>query len=193
MLLEVRGSGHVTVFPPSTHPSDERVEWEGDPDHLPKLEPEDLLSRCGLIAALSVIAMAYPRVPGERDEIALILSGTLVRCSLDDEMVDKLVIEVASIAGDEEAEKRGGKASASRAKIGASDPTWGLPELCSRLKLEDMEGTLRDWLRLKGHATSIDPRPRILVQPGNVPIEVDQAEAALIAAGLGVPCLAVVP
>lgn len=186
MLLEVRANGHQTMFPPSTHPNGEIVGWYDDPHEIPTIDGGELARRCGLLAALSTIAMHYPKVAGERDEICLILTGVLVRCELSDDEVDQLVVTVATVAGDDEAEKRGGKAEASREKIEAGEPAWGLPQLCERLKMQPLESKLREWLRLSGGASGADPRPRILVRAGHTPEEVDQAEAALLAADLGI-------
>jgi hypothetical protein len=186
MLLEVRGNGHQTMFPPSTHPSGEVVGWHDDPHEIPTIDGGELARRCGLLAALSAIAMHYPKVAGERDEICLILTGVLVRCELSDDEVDQLVVAIATVAGDDEAEKRGGKAEASREKVEAGEPAWGLPQLCERLNMQPLEPKLREWLRLSGGASSSDHRPRILVRAGHTPEEVDQAEAALLAADLGI-------
>lgn len=186
MLLEVRGNGHQTMFPPSTHPSGEVVGWHDDPRNIPEIDGGELARRCGLLAALSAISMHYPKVAGERDEICLILTGVLVRCKLSNGEVDKLVVAVATVAGDDEAEKRAGKAESSREKIGSGEPAWGLPQLCERLNMEPLEPKLREWLLLSGGASSGDPRPRILVRAGNTPEEVDQAEAALLAANPGI-------
>lgn len=186
MLLEIRGSGHQTMFPPSTHPSGEKVHWHDDSLSVPQVEAAELLQQCGLIAALSAVTMAYPKGAGERDEVCLILTGVLVRAGLDDQEIDLLVPTVAALAGDDEAEKRGGKAAASRQKIEAGENTWGLPELCKRLGLEDLEPRLRDWLRLGGLSAEVDGLPSIVVRAGHMPGEVDQAEAALLSKGFGI-------
>lgn len=186
MLLEVRGNGHQTMFPPSTHPGGEVVVWHDDPLKVPTIDGGELAKRCGLLAALAAIALHYPKVAGERDEICLILTGVLIRCDLPDDEVDQLVIAVANVAGDDEAEKRSGKAAASRAKIESKEPTWGLPQLCERLGMEALEPKLREWLRLSGGAKGGDLRPRILVRAGHTPEEVDLAEAALLEAKLGI-------
>lgn len=186
MLLEVRGTGHQTMFPPSTHPSGEKIHWHEDSLSVPQVEAAELLQQCGLIAALSTITMAYPKVAGERDEVCLILTGVLIRAGLDDEEIDLLVPTVAALAGDDEAEKRGGKASASRQKIDAGENTWGLPELCKRLGLEDLEPKLRDWLRLGSVSIEVDGLPSIVIRAGHMPSEVDQAEAALLSKSFGI-------
>ncbi|WP_299828315.1 bifunctional DNA primase/polymerase [uncultured Roseobacter sp.] len=186
MLLEVRGNGHQTMFPPSLHPSGEVVTWHDDPSNIPEIDGGELARRCGLLAFLSATAMHYPRVAGERDEVALMISGVLVRCDLPDDQIDTLVVAVAMVAGDEEAEKRGGKAAASREKFEAGEPVWGLPELCKRLGMEGLEQKMREWLRLSGAACGGDNRPRILVRAGYLPEEVDKAESALLKGELGI-------
>ncbi|WP_375687981.1 bifunctional DNA primase/polymerase [Pseudooceanicola sp. LIPI14-2-Ac024] len=188
MLLEVRGDGHQTMFPPSTHPSGEKVQWHIGAISAPLVEPEELLKLCGVIATLSVVSMAYPNIAGERDEIAMMLAGVLVRAGFEDELIDDLIECVATLGGDEEAHKRRGKSSATRARIDAGKGTWGLPELCSRLGIEEAEPAMRKWLGSEGAAKRgvRSDRPVIFIRGGNLPAEVDEAEAALLAAGLGV-------
>lgn len=188
MLLEVRGDGHQTMVPPSVHPSGEQVLWDNDFTTAPELEPEEILLAGGTIAFLSVIAMAYPKVAGQRDEICLILAGVLVPLGYNDEAVDDLTECVARLGGDEEAEKRRGKATTTRARYEEGENTWGLPELCSRLGLEDVENLFRKWLGSKSSNKKKQQggKPVIYLSGGNLPSEVDQAEAALLAGNFGV-------
>ncbi len=191
MLLEVRGTGHQTMFPPSIHPSGEKVQWHKGAGTLPILDGDELIRRCGLIASLSAIALAYPKVAGQRDEVCLILSGVLVRAGLEDDDIDALIPAVATLAGDEESAKRGGRALSTRQKIEADEPVWGLPELCKRLDILDLETKLREWLQLnvdtaKSSVKRSNGKPIILVEQGNLPYEVDKAEEALISGNAGV-------
>lgn len=188
MLLEARGTGHQTMFPPSTHPTGELVQWHAGASSVPQVEPGEFLKLCGVIAVLSVTAMAYPKVAGQRDEVCMMIAGVLVRVGFDDEKIDELIECVASLAGDEEAEKRRGKAAATRVRIDAGEGAWGLPELCSRLEIEEAEPAFRKWLGSKAPSQKSDSsgRPVIFLQGGNLPKEVDEAEEALLAAGLGV-------
>lgn len=188
VLLEIRANGHQTVFPPSVHPSGERVTWSGDPAAIPQITAEELKRQCGLIAFLCMLVAFYPQGAGQRDEICMMLAGVLVRAGLDDDSVNTLTKMVATLAGDEEASKRTGKAEATRTKIEANEPVWGLPQLCERLKLEDMEKTFRGWLGQKDPIAGpkATGRPAILMRGGQLPAEVDQAEEALLKANLGV-------
>jgi hypothetical protein len=188
MLLEVRGPGHQTMFPPSVHPSGELVQWHADATSVPKVEADELLRLSGITAFLSAVAMAYPKVAGQRDEVCMMIAGVLVRAGLDDAMIDELIVCVASLAGDEEAKKRRGKASATRARIDAGQGAWGLPELCSRLGIEAAEPVFRKWLGSENPTMNHTGSglPVIPVRGGNLHVEVDQAEEALLAAGFGV-------
>src|SRR5215211_2585725 len=54
-LVELRSGGQHTVFPPSTHPSGEAIEWdrEGEPA---RLTGEELIGAVGRLAAASLLA-----------------------------------------------------------------------------------------------------------------------------------------
>ncbi len=142
MVLEVRGNGHQTMFPPSTHPTGEVVRWESDTDEVPSYPADELIRRAGICAFLAVVVRFYPRVQGDRDNICMALTGALVNADVADEEIDKAVTMVAEIAGDEEYGKRGGKAAATRAKAEANENIWGLPELCKRLEIGEAENEL---------------------------------------------------
>lgn len=185
MILELRGDGHQTMVPPSLHPSGERVRWHNAPDTTPEIDGDDLERRAGHVAFLAVILKAYPRSAGYRDDACLALTGTLLRAGIDGADVDRWVELVASLAGDEEAAKRGGKAAASKAKLDAQEEVWGLPKLCELLGIEPMEQTFRKWLELGGGGNGTDPNA-IAVWPGEMHIAVDRAEQALLRENVGI-------
>lgn len=185
MVLELRGDGHQTMVPPSLHPSGERVRWHNAPNATPEIDGDDLERRAGQVAFLAVIQKAYPRSAGYRDDVCLALTGTLLRAGIDEADADRWVELVASLAGDEEAEKRGGKAVASKAKLDAREEVWGLPKLCELLGIEPMEQTLRKWLGLGGGGNGTDPNA-IAVWPGEMHIAVDRAEQALMRENVGI-------
>ncbi|WP_196260226.1 bifunctional DNA primase/polymerase [Pelagibacterium limicola] len=176
-VLELRGNKMQTMVPPSVHPNGELLRWHDDPRNIPEVEGAELERYAGCVAFLSVVLKRYPRGTGNRDNICLALTGALVRAGFADEEIDAWVMHVASLAGDDEAEKRGGKAAASREKFEAGEETWGLPTLCEFLGIEPMEKTLRKWLSDDGDG--VDPNA-IVVRPGELPQAVDRAEQALI-------------
>jgi putative DNA primase/helicase len=77
MLLEIRSTGLQTIFPPSTHPSGERVRWvsKGKPAKVGALQ---LWDDCAILASVCLLARHWP-VEGSRQKAALALSGALLR------------------------------------------------------------------------------------------------------------------
>lgn len=151
---------------------------------MPVVDPDDLERRAGQVAFLAVIVNKYPRVAGNRDNVCLALTGALVRAGISDEKADRWVGLVASLGGDEEADKRGGKAAASREKYEAGEQIWGLPMLCEFLGIEPLEATLRKWLG--GSSEDGEGGSAIAVRGGFMPHAVDAAEQALIREGVGI-------
>ncbi len=191
-ILEVRGDGGQTMVAPSIHPKGEKVIWYGDPSKIPTIDLDELHRLAGLCATLALVLRFYPRVEGDRDNVCLALTGTLIRVHLSDDQIDRLVLAIATAAGDDEAEKRVGKAEAARARIDAGETAWGLPELCDRLAIQELEPTFRKWMGM-GKTSGVDftgrepnGKPTILIEQGNLPYEVDHAEDALIAGNAGV-------
>ena len=184
MLVELRSTGHQTMFPPSTHPCGESVRWHGDPAKITSVEVEHLVRMAGLVATLAVVLNRYPRTGGDRDNVCMALTGALLRAGFSPDESDMAVTSVAELADDEEAAKRGGKAAAAAALLADDEPVWGLPELCSRLEIKVLEPTLRKWLGGDPKAASLRSGPTIVVSPGHIPQEVDQAEQAMIQYGV---------
>jgi hypothetical protein len=75
-LLELRSTGAQTVFPSSTHPSGEPIEWKDERDPLP-IDAAELLRLVSLVAACTLLARAWP-VLGARHDASLALAGGLL-------------------------------------------------------------------------------------------------------------------
>lgn len=144
MVVEIRGSGHYTMFPPSVHPSGVRIAWKrpGAPPVLSLAEVEKVIAR---VAVLAVFVRKWPRVAGNRDELALALTGACIGAGMSDEAANEAVSLVAELAGDEEHAKRGTKASATREKMEAGDPCTGLTRLCELLGIASVAPKLVKW------------------------------------------------
>jgi hypothetical protein len=109
-VLELRGDKLQTMVPPSVHPNGELLRWNDDPRRIAETDTAELERYAGCVAALAVILNRYPRGSGNRDNICLALTGTLIRAGFTDAEIDGWVAHIASLAGDEEAGKRGGLA-----------------------------------------------------------------------------------
>ena len=98
MLVEYRGDRSQTVFPPSTHESGEviRFDSDGEPAHV---DHDVLIKGVRHLAAASLIAKHWHT--GKRHDIAMALSGTLLRAQwFDDDVMD--FIEAVCIAANDD-------------------------------------------------------------------------------------------
>ncbi len=146
MILEVRSNGGYTMFPPSIHPSGEQLQWIGPiPDVIPSITWEELQRRAGLCAFLAIILRSYPSEPGQRSNICMALTGALLRADLNPEEVDRLVVSLADLKNDEEANSRS-CAEGTQAKMQTGSEVTGLPTLCELLGLIELKDTLHKWL-----------------------------------------------
>lgn len=148
---------HVMI-PPSVHPKGDPLEWFWrDEEHstpvIPSVaDPDDLIRRAGLVAALAFFERFYPGA-GMRDDFALALTGALIRGGWSDDQVQWFVGKLASIAGDEEAEMRASKAARARARLDAGKSVRGLSSLPALLSVPpEWTREVACWLGIrKGH------------------------------------------
>ena len=122
MLVELRGTGGLTVFPPSTHQeTGEDIRWERfeEPAHVALT---DLARAVWEVAAAALLARHWPD-EGNRDRAAMALSGGLARAGWSDERVSCFALAVAEAAGDEGARSRANKAERTCcARFGVGSP-----------------------------------------------------------------------
>ena len=101
-LVELRGDGSKTTFPPS-YKTDvaEMVRWETmNLEAGPSEVPLDRLKRSvSLLAIASILLRQYPPT-GNRHESTLALVGSLLKSGLTEEEITHLVLTVAQLAGD---------------------------------------------------------------------------------------------
>jgi hypothetical protein len=153
MILELRTKGAQTVFPPSVYVREDGGRQElvwvagSDVEGAPTITWDELRPKLGLLAFLALVASVYPQ-QGTRDQICLHLAGALVHAGINPGEADALVIEVAKTAGDEEADRRGGKAAQAAQKLASGEHVTGLPTLLAELGLTACEKRIRSWLGL---------------------------------------------
>ncbi|USO04389.1 MAG: bifunctional DNA primase/polymerase [Rhodospirillales bacterium] len=154
VVMELRGNGGYTMFPPSVHPSGETVQWHNSklPEDIPVMKWDELQKSCGLCASLAVFLKKYPTAQGARDEICLALAGALLRAGLPLDQVDGWIVFIAEQKGDNEAHMRK-KAEATKEKMDAGEEVTGLPKLCELLGIEKLKDVLSKWLY--GSASSV--------------------------------------
>lgn len=127
MLLEIRSTGALTLFPGSQHPSEEHVVWSEAGAASP-IDSEVLQRRAALLAVASLIACHWPQ-PGSRENAALALAGGLHRAGVPAAEIPDVVEGIAALARDEEADSRRKAAEATVSKVKAGDAVTGWPTL----------------------------------------------------------------
>jgi putative DNA primase/helicase len=95
MILELRSTGHHTLVPPSTHPNGETYQWSRNGHAAAEVGPNELLSRCRELATAALIARHLPETRAEggggRHELALAITGFLLRRELSQERVHRIL------------------------------------------------------------------------------------------------------
>lgn len=132
MLLELRGTGGLTVFPPSLHDkTGERVTWErfDSPAEMPL---KDLQCAVGEVAAATILARHWP-AKGRRDRAAMALTGGLTRAAWDEDHISRFIVATVRAAGDDEVKMRSTKGQRTADRIENGEPTLGWPALAKAL------------------------------------------------------------
>lgn len=171
-LFEYRAEKTQTVFPPSTHPTGERIEWEMNEDCGTTYQSA-LLDAIGWLATATVLAKMYTQ--GRRQDITLALSGYLLSRGKKEAEVKRVIAAVCSFTGDEEASKRTDAVDRTIDKIARQQTVTG------RTKLIDLIGSsavfdIQKFLRLgKGDSTSVAAATN---PQGPQPIDMSEAAVA---------------
>ncbi len=127
VLLELRSTGCQTVFPPSIHPSGERIEWvsNGEPA---RLETRHLIRSCRVLASAAVLARHWPK-QGSRHQVANALAGMLLGAGWSQGEVAHFIECIAREARDEEWKQRARDAISTSKRLAVGKPATGLPTL----------------------------------------------------------------
>jgi hypothetical protein len=142
-LLELRsgGGGHAaqTVFPPSTHPSGERIKW-ADRRTLAPIDPADLVLRCCLLAAACLLGRGFPA--GGRHDLSFDIDGFLSRCQVPPELIEATVEAIGRISGQQLDFKDMRRSALAGAK---ADKPAGFPKIAEAVGV-DVAKKIADWL-----------------------------------------------
>lgn len=103
-IVEIRSTGHQTVFPPSIHESGEDITFNSGIDLLvsppPALAPDVLYKSTARLAAAVIVARHWPT--GARHEASMALAGMLSRCGLTDEETLTFIEAIVKHTDDDE-------------------------------------------------------------------------------------------
>jgi len=124
-FVELRSTGGQTVFPTSTHPSGESVQWEEDGDAT-VIDGPSLRRAVRHLAGASLIAHHWPDKPGPhesgiRHDVSLALAGVLLRNGWSEDDARDFIVDVARTAGDEEARARGANVRTTASRLAEAD------------------------------------------------------------------------
>jgi hypothetical protein len=167
-LLELRSTGCQTVFPGSTHPSGEAIEWHEDGAPA-RVDPEALQAAVKMIGAACLLARAAP-AEGRHDYL-LDVSGALVRGLGTDGAAHLLHPVAREVLGDLYRRQDGERLLAETArKIAGGDPATGWPKLVERAG-EKRARKLAEWLGVgrQERPAGMEP-PEIGEQPWPAPL-----------------------
>ena len=104
-ILELRGNGHLTVFPGSVHPSGETIEFEDGCDGDPGLtERAALYAAAQKTATATILSKGWSE--GLRHRLALATSGFLLSLGWDKNAVREVIEAVCSHTNDAELSDR---------------------------------------------------------------------------------------
>lgn len=152
-FVEIRADKGQTMFPPSVHPSRERVRW--DEDGTPAKVDADTLLQCARdYASACLIGDLWPG-EGARNEAAMAVCGCLVKWGLPEERAKRIVRTAALIADDEEVEQRVAVWDSTKAKVEAGEHVVA-EGVARELFQPRAVMQLRRWLGAKGGASD-DP------------------------------------
>ncbi len=179
MLLEVRGTGHQTMVPPSIHPTGESLVWHRF-DEPARVEREEFLDHVGRTAAVTLLARHWPG-PGAHHDATMALAGGLVRAAWSEEEIVAFVQAVCTVAGDtHELPDRIACVRSTVAAHGAGQQTTGWQRLREEHFDPKVVAKVREWLGLA--SVLDDDRPAIDAGDGDLSRQTALAWKALSAA-----------
>jgi hypothetical protein len=152
MLLELRGTGHQTIFPPSIHVSRERVRYDNPGSEITAVAVEELIVAASSAAAAAIIVQYWHK--GMRNDLSMHLAGVLLR-TWDVQRVLAFVKAVAEVAGDDEVEKRLATVRTTFTKQERGAQTTGFPSLADVIGQASAK-RIAEYLRLTAQAAKKD-------------------------------------
>ena len=155
-IVELRGDGAQTVFPPSVYPDGEECVWHSTGPPL-EIEWEVLRRHVAILASAALLVRHWP-APGSRHEASLALAGALARSrGLKPAEIANLIGDIARTAGDEEVSDRVSAARTTTQRIDSGQNVTGVPTLKKLIEPRVVE-MVADWLEL-GHVDNAIENP----------------------------------
>jgi putative DNA primase/helicase len=156
-ILELRGNGHLTVFPGSVHTSGESIEFENGLDGDPGLTEWDELRDAGLKIAIATL-LSKGWVEGARHRLALSTSGFLLNLGWEKNDVLEVIRAVCSQANDPELSDRLNCVETTYELVEQRKPVSGRPDLGGVLG-SDAVSAIEKWSKAAGYIHTPSPAP----------------------------------
>jgi hypothetical protein len=151
VLVELRGTGGLTVYPPSLHlETGERIAWDRFTDPA-DVNLAELQQAVRAVAAVALLARHWP-AKGTRQDAFLALAGGLLRAGWAQDRTERFIEALATATRDEELHKRVQAVALTGFKLSDNRQTTGWPKLGELLGPagKDVVRRVRQWLGL-GH------------------------------------------
>ncbi len=143
-ILELRGDGHQTLVPPSIHPGGEAYVWNSNGTPA-EVDGDELKKAAARLAACALLTRYWPP-KGNRHDVALALSGFLLRGGMVEEEVSYFVRVVAEAAGDEESRERVKNVRDTAVALANGGKATGGPRLAELLGDKRIVEKVGEWL-----------------------------------------------
>lgn len=164
LLLEIRSNRHQTMVPPSVHPSGEPVVWYG-PLEPTRISAADLTREAGWAAFVAFLARHWGEWETQHHELALHLSGGMLRGGYDPATIERLVAAVCTAANDHEPQDRLNAVASTVQTFENDGRVTGWPKVAEVVG-QDAATRLREWLGIESRYA--DDRPAVQVTSGNL-------------------------
>lgn len=125
-LVELRSTGGQTVFPPSVHPSGERVSWSKSTGPAP-VDVQILERAVRALAAAALLSRHWPT--DGRHSLSMPVGGVLARVGYTVDEIDRTVRAICTYAGDPHVEDRVRTAHDAAERLAQDRTAYGLPQL----------------------------------------------------------------
>jgi len=149
MIIEIRSTGSQTIFPNSTHPSGEQIEWYENTQPT-TIEWDTLRKAVGRIAAAVLLSKQWTQ--GTRQDLSLAVGGWLIRRGWNDEEVKQFLTAVCVLASDDEYKQRIQSVGYTKGKVEEGKPATGFNRLTEMIGL-DTAKRLAEWLEIDSDKT----------------------------------------
>jgi predicted P-loop ATPase len=182
LLLELRGDGHQSLLPGSTHPGGEPYAWDRDGEPA-AVDAASLKTAAGRLAAAAMLVRAAPQKG--RHDFLLAVANALTR-ALGGEEAKRFLVPVAEAALSDREEKAGGElrrmVDRAAALLADGGTVTGWPKLLEELG-EKRTAALAKWLGIRREREPGDEpawRSRLLLNEKGVPKVVEANVATVL-------------